>query len=120
VVRTTPGRDERARRRSERVGAVGLLAAVALPVLLWRDVVADIAVATAGERLSVVVVGWAPWVLMTLGILCVIPIAVERHRSRGGRFYSTGTGAWQGWGVTLYLLGFALATQVAQIHGIST
>jgi hypothetical protein len=27
-----------------------------------------------------------------------------------------GTGAWAGWGVTLYLLGFALATQVAQIH----
>jgi hypothetical protein len=24
-------------------------------------------------------------------------------------------GAWFGWGVTLYLLGFALATQVAQI-----
>jgi hypothetical protein len=120
VARTTPGRDERARRRSERVGAVGVLGAVILPVLLWRDVVADIAVATAGERPTVVIVGWAPWVLMALGLLCVVPIAIERRRSRGGRFYSAGTGAWQGWGVTLYLLGFALATQVAQIHGIST
>ena len=31
------------------------------------------------------------------------------------RFHRRGTGAWYGWGVTLYLLGFALATQVAQI-----
>jgi hypothetical protein len=97
-----------------------VVSAVALPILLWRDVMVDIARASATQDTSFVVVGWAPWVLMTLGILCVVPILVERFRSRGGRFYSAGTGAWQGWGVTLYLLGFGLATQVAQIHGVST
>lgn len=97
-----------------------MLLAAALPVLLWHDVVRDIVAAgAADERLAVVIAGWAPWVLMTLGLLCVIPVLVERMRSRGGRFYRPGSGAWQGWGVTLYLLGFGLATQVAQMHGIS-
>lgn len=109
----------RARKRAERVGLVGVLLAAALPVVLWHGVVADIARAN-DQRLSFQILGWAPWVLMALGILCVIPILIERHRARGGRFYTAGTGAWQGWGVTLYLLGFGLATQVAQIHGIST
>ena len=36
-------------------------------------------------------------------------------RDRERRFYGRAMGAWYGWGVTLYLLGFALATQVAQI-----
>lgn len=112
------GRDQRARRRSERIGALGVLLAAALPILLWRDVIADIAAATADQSTTVVIVGWAPWVLMALGVLCVIPVALERWRSRGGRFHSAGTGAWTGWGVTLYLLGFGLATQVAQIHGL--
>jgi hypothetical protein len=95
-----------------------VLLAAALPVLLWHGVVADIAQAS-DPRIGVRVLGWAPWTLMTLGLLCAVPIAVERWRSRDGRFHTAGTGAWQGWGVTLYLLGFALATQVAQLHGIS-
>jgi hypothetical protein len=118
VVSRGPGWDERARRRSERFGAVGVLGAVALPIVLWHDVVADIAVATADQRVSFIIAGWVPWVLMGLGVMCAVPVAVERRRSRSGRFYTTGSGAWQGWGVTLYLLGFGLATQVAQIHGI--
>lgn len=96
-----------------------MLLAGALPVVLWHDVVADIARAT-DQRLSFQLLGWAPWVLMALGVLCAVPVAVERWRSRDGRFHTAGTGAWTGWGVTLYLLGFGLATQVAQIHGIST
>ena len=39
-------------------------------------------------------------------------------RRATGRFYAPGAGAWVGWGVTLYLLGFALATQVAQIADV--
>jgi hypothetical protein len=96
-----------------------VLVAVVLPIILWRGVVADIAVATADQEVSFMIVGWAPWVLMALGVLCAVPVAVERRRSRSGRFHAAGSGAWQGWGLTLYLLGFALATQVAQIHGIS-
>lgn len=102
-----------------RVGTIGVAIATALPIVLWHDVMADIARAS-DPRITVRVLGWAPWTLMTLGLLCAIPIAVEHWRSRGGRFHTVGTGAWQGWGVTLYLLGFALATQVAQLHGISS
>ncbi|HEX6390321.1 MAG TPA: hypothetical protein VFZ89_12755 [Solirubrobacteraceae bacterium] len=108
------GRDELARRRARRVGAAGVLAAALLPVVLFHRVVGEIA---AGFRmdLNYLITGWTPWVLMALGLLCAIPIAIEDLRNRDGRFYRPGTGAWAGWGVTLYLLGFALATQVSQI-----
>ena len=112
-------RERRARRRARRVGASGFLLAAVLPIVLWHGVVADI----AGEfRLdaSYLVAGWAPWVLMTIGLGCFVPVALGEWRVSDGRFYEPGTGAWFGWGVTLYLLGFALATQVAQIaNGLS-
>ncbi|WP_354702040.1 hypothetical protein DSM112329_02389 [Paraconexibacter sp. AEG42_29] len=114
------GRDEQARRRAERVGVLGVLAAAVLPVLLWHEVIADIAQVTADQRAAVLLVGWAPWVMMAVGVLCSVPVAVLSRRARSGRFYGPGPGAWQGWGVTLYVLGFGLATQVAQLHGLST
>lgn len=107
---------ERQRRRARRTGAVGIALAVVLPVWLWHDVVADIA--ASGASGTVAVVGWAPWVLMALGVLCAIPVALHELRDRDRRFYTQGTAAWSGWGVTLYLLGFLLATQVAQIHSL--
>ena len=52
--------------------------------------------------------------------MCFVIVAVVDLRDRDRRFYGPGSGAWAGWGITLYLLGFALATQVAQItEGIS-
>ena len=106
--------ERKRRRRARRVGAVGFTGAALLPVVLWHRVIADI----AGEfRLDAgyLITGWSPWVLMTLGLLCFVPVAVEDLRDRDRRFHRPGTGAWMGWAVTLYLLGFALATQVAQI-----
>ncbi len=96
-------------------GAVGVVLAALLPAWLWHDVIADIARLRSLD--ATLVVGWAPWGLMLLGLLCAIPIVAEHLRDRERRFHRPGTGAWAGWGVTLYLLGFALATQVAQIHG---
>ena len=97
-----------------------MLLAAALPIVLWRHVIVDVTTATRHQQFSFVLVGWAPWVLMTLGLACAIPVALERMRDREGRFYSAGSAAWSGWGVTLYVLGFGLATQVAQIHGLHT
>ncbi len=105
-----------ARRRAQAVGLVGVLVAAALPVWLWHDVIADIARVSRVDL--TVVFGWAPWTLMLLGLLCAVPLAVEHLRDRDGRFHHRGSGAWVGWGVSLYLLGFALATQVAQIHDL--
>ena len=106
------------RRRARRAGAIGFAAALALPIVLWHDVIGDI----AGEfRLDAryLLTGLTPWVLMALGLCCFVPVVVEDWRDRDRRFYRPGTGAWFGWGITLYLLGFGLATQVAQIARLS-
>jgi hypothetical protein len=47
-------------------------------------------------------------------------VAASHLRDPDRRFARRGTNAWAGWGVTLYLLGFALATQVAQIAELWT
>jgi len=109
-------RHERARRTARRTGAAGVVIAALGPALMWHDVVADIAASSGWNATAIA--GWAPWVLMTLGLACAIPIWVADRRDRERRFHRRGTAAWAGWGVTLYLLGFALATQVAQIHAL--
>ena len=91
-----------------------VLAAVAVPAVLWHDTITAIASAFRLE-FSYLVMGWTPWVLMALGLACFIPVAVETLRDPQRRFARRGTGAWSGWGITLYLLGFLLATQVVQI-----
>ncbi|MBI5104711.1 MAG: hypothetical protein HZB46_06960 [Solirubrobacterales bacterium] len=112
-------RERRARARAQGVGAVGFLVAAALPVLLWHDVVA--AIASEFELTPrYLVTGWSPWVLMGLGLVCLAVAGVIEWRNRERRFYAPGGGAWFGWGVSLYVLGFGLATQVAQIaEGLS-
>jgi hypothetical protein len=95
-------------------GAIGFVAAAALPVLLWHRVIADIASEFRLEP-AYLITGWTCWALMGLGLLCLVPVAVQEWRDPEHRFHARGTGAWYGWGITLYLLGFALATQVAQI-----
>ena len=103
-----------ARRRARRTGAVGFIGALALPIVLWHHVVADIASAFRFD-VRYLVTGWAPWLLMALGLVCLATAGIIDWRQRDRRFYGPGSAAWVGWGVSLYLLGFALATQVAQI-----
>jgi hypothetical protein len=107
-------REQAARRRARRTGAVGFTAAIALPVLLWHDVVAAIA---SEFHLDVryLVAGWSPWALMAAGLACLATAGIIDWRERDRRFYGPGSAAWVGWGLSLYILGFALATQVAQI-----
>jgi hypothetical protein len=97
-----------------RIDVVGWFAALALPIALWHGTIADIA---GGFRMeaSYLITGWAPWVLMSLGLACFVPVIVDRIRDPHRRFYGSSRAAWFGWSITLYLLGFLLATQVAQI-----
>jgi hypothetical protein len=44
-----------------------------------------------------------------------VPVAVSAGMSPASRYYPRGRRAYLGWGLTLYLLGFALATQVSQL-----
>jgi hypothetical protein len=107
-------REQAARRRARRTGAVGFAGALGLPVLLWHGTVAGIASEFHLDA-RYLIAGWAPWALMALGLLCLAIAGIVDWRTRDRRFYRPGSAAWVGWGVSLYLLGFALATQVAQI-----
>jgi len=97
------------------VGAVALTGVVALPWVLWHRAIAAV---SAGFRLDVnYLTGWIPFVLILIGIGFLVPVAVSAGRDPESRWYPHARKAYLGWGVTLYLLGCALATQVAQITG---
>jgi hypothetical protein len=107
-------REEAKRRQAQRVGAVGFVVALFLPIVLWHRVIAGIA-SDFRFDLNYLLTGWSPWVLMLLGLAFFVPVAISNGRDPEGRFYPRARNAYAGWGITLYLLGFGLATQVAQI-----
>jgi hypothetical protein len=107
-------REQAARRNARRTGAVGFAGALALPILLWHRTIAAIASEFHLDA-RYLIAGWAPWALMALGLLCLAIAGIVDWRTRDRRFYGPGSAAWVGWGISLYLLGFGLATQVAQI-----
>jgi hypothetical protein len=106
--------EQAARRRALRTGAIGFAAALVLPIALWHRVIAAIA---SEFHLDVryLVTGWSPWALMAAGLACLAIAGFIDWRDRDRRFYGPGSAAWVGWGLSLYILGFLLATQVAQI-----
>jgi hypothetical protein len=110
------GRDERRRRQARRVGAVGFLFAAALPIVLWWRAILDVASAWKFE--AGYFTGWVPWVLIAAGLAFFVPVALSAGRDPGSRWYPRARNAYAGWGITLYLLGFGLATQVAQINDV--
>jgi hypothetical protein len=108
----------RARRRARIVGVTGVLAAAVVPVVLWHEVL-SMAISEFRPSPRYVMSGILPWLLMGAGLACAVPVVWHDLRDRHRRFHSSGTAAWAGWGITLYILGFALATQVAQLVDIS-
>ena len=115
-MRSALGRDEAKRRQAQRVGAAGFVAAAALPPILWHRVIGEIASEFKLEA-NYLITGWSPWILMALGLGFFLPVAISAGRDPESRFYPQARNAYIGWGATLYLLGFLLATQVAQITG---
>ena len=57
--------------------------------------------------------GWTGYGLIALGLLLMLPVAVSRGMHPEHRLYPRGRKAYLGWGVSLYLLGALLASQVA-------
>jgi hypothetical protein len=110
--------DRRARRKARWVGAGGFLAAAVLPVVLFHNLVSDIA---SEFRLDAryLVAEWSPWLLLACGLAFLAPVAWSAGRDSESRWYPRARNAYAGWGVTLYLLGLALAVQVASIAGLS-
>ena len=90
-----------------------MVVAAAVPAVLWSDHARD----TLHEfqwKLGYFA-GLMPLVLMGLGIVCYLPVVRHRARRADQRFYQGEPHAWQGWAVVLYILGFCLATQTAQL-----
>ena len=90
-----------------------MIVAIALPLLLWHR-----AMLAEASRFSFdwrYLSGWTPWVLIALGLCFFVPVAVSAGMSPASRYYPRARKAYLGWGITLYLLGFALATQIDQL-----
>lgn len=106
-------------RQAKAAGVLGFAAAAALPIVLWHDAMAELA---SGFRpsLSYLVTGLAPFGLIAVGLLLFVPVIYSIGLSTYAPAYPRRRNAYAGWGVTLYLLGVALAAQVAAItHGLA-
>jgi hypothetical protein len=105
-----------ARRRQARwIGALGFLIAAVMPVVLFHDVVEILA---EQPRLEVhYLTGWLPWALLGGGLLFLLPVAWSAGMNPESRWFPRYRGVYTGWGITLYLLGFVLAWQVAAVQG---
>jgi hypothetical protein len=109
-------RDQRRRRQARALGAGGFVVAAALPGVLFHRVILDIA---HEARLDArYFLEWAPWVLLALGLAFLLPVAYSSGLDPDSRWFPRFRRAYAGWGITLYLLGIALATQVAQLYAL--
>jgi hypothetical protein len=103
-------------REKQFVGLVGFLAAAALPAALWHHAVATIATDFRFDA-SYLVTGWTGYGLITLGLLLLLPVAFSSGRNPESRLYPRLRNAYMGWGLSLYIMGFVLASQVASAVG---
>jgi hypothetical protein len=104
-----------ARRRQARwLGAAGFVVAAASPVFLFHHVVELLLVQPRVEIHYLT--GWLPWALLAGGLAFLLPVAYSAGMHPESRFFPRARGAYAGWGITLYLLGFLLAWQVASVQ----
>jgi hypothetical protein len=107
-------RQRRARRNARLVGLAGFLGAAALPALLWHRAIALVASDFRLEA-NYLVTGWLGYALIAVGLLFLLPVLFSIGRAPDSRLYPRSRNALMGWGVSCYLLGVALAVQVAAI-----
>ena len=91
---------------------MGFACAAALPVVLWHRAIGVVA---SDFRLEVdyLLTGWLGYGLIAGGLLLLLPVALSAGRRPGTRLYPRLRNAYMGWGMSLYILGFAVAAQVA-------
>jgi hypothetical protein len=94
------------------VGLVGFVCAVALPVVLWHRAIAVVATDFRLE-LDYLLTGWLGYGLIAGGLLLLLPVVWSAGHRPDSRLYPRGRNAYMGWGVSLYIMGFAVAAQVA-------
>jgi hypothetical protein len=103
------------RRQARWLGALGFLVALVMPVVLFHRVVAILAEEPKLELQYAT--GWTPWVLLGAGLVFLLPVAWSAGMDPESRWFPRARAAYAGWGISLYLLGFLLAWQVANIQG---
>jgi hypothetical protein len=96
------------------VGLGGFLGALVLPIALWHRAIGIIA---SDFRLDAgyLVTGWTGYSLIGAGLLFLVPVVWSIGRNPAGRLYPRSRNAYAAWGVCLYVLGIALASQVAAV-----
>ena len=107
-------RERRARRNARLVGLAGFLGAAALPVVLWHRAIALVATDFRIDA-KYLISGWLGYGLILTGLLLFVPVLISIGRKPDSRLYPRSRNALLGWGISFYLLGLALAVQVAQI-----
>jgi hypothetical protein len=93
-----------------------LLGAAALPALLFNHAIVVMA-ADFRLELAYLVTGWSGYALIAAGLLLLVPVARSSGHAPDSWAYPRLRGAYKGWGVSLYVMGLALAGQVALVVG---
>ena len=120
TIRTRSEKQRLSRRDAQLVGAAGFLVAALMPIALWHRAIGIVA-SDFRLELEYLVTGWTAYGLIMLGLVFFIPVVLSIGRSPDSRLYPRSRNAYVAWGLTLYLLGILLASQVAQIaHGPAT
>jgi hypothetical protein len=115
MVGARQARLEERRRQARWLGALGFVVAAAAPVALFHRVVEVLA---EQPKLNLhYLTGWLPWALLAGGLAFLLPVAWSAGMNPESRWFPRARAAYAGWGITLYLLGFLLAWQVARIQG---
>ena len=101
--------------RGERfLGVAGLVAAAAIPVILFHDLLSKVA-NTFEPSLTWLLTGASGFLLMGAGVISVTPVVISIGLTPDSRLYPRSRGALAGWGVSLYLLGAMLLIQIGAI-----
>ena len=113
-VRTRESRDNLPVRTRKLVAIAGLVAAAAWPPIVWHGAMATVA---ADFRLdfNYLLTGWLAYGLIAIGLLMSIPVVYSIGRDPESRFYPRSRNAYAGWAASTYVLGIALASQIAEI-----
>ena len=102
------------RRQSQLVGLAGFVAALLFPLVMWHRPIAIIA-SDFRLDLEYLLTGWTGYGMIALGLVFMVPVILSIGRTPASRLYPRSRNAYAAWGICLYLLGLALASQVAAV-----
>jgi hypothetical protein len=66
-------------------------------------------------ELDYLVTGWTGYTLIGVGLMFLVPVVASIGRNPESRLYPRSRNAYAAWGIVLYMLGIALASQVAAV-----